>query len=223
MAVGRLLALRAGRGPRPMLECLRQRSAEIARFGLKTWGDLLSHLEPELRRNAPQRDGGSVRRCRPAVIPWRRSRGPPLATLGRIEVETRRRQPLAQKHARHRRRQPAAPGRGRLPRRHQRFAAPTSPTPIANLPASSKCVRTLTLLTIASARGFGVDPREPRRAASRTGADVLGGVAHRARRARAVAGRPRLGAVADALENDLAPALLHWGVVFDAMHDRCAA
>ena len=30
-------------------------------------------------------------------------------------------------------------------------------------------------------------------------------------------------AVADTLENDLAPALLQWGVVFDAMHERCAA
>ena len=29
--------------------------------------------------------------------------------------------------------------------------------------------------------------------------------------------------MADGLEHDLAPGLLQWGMVFDAMHDRCAA
>lgn len=83
-------------------------------------------------------------------------------------------------------------------------------------------VRTLTILTVASATASGTELADlPCGVGS--GADVLGGVGVVLdSMAQWQHGRD-WPAVADTLEHELAPALLQWGVVFDAMHERCAA
>jgi hypothetical protein len=80
----------------------------------------------------------------------------------------------------------------------------------------------LTLLTIASAAAGGTTLEELS-CGSRNGAYFLGRVAVALDTvAQGQEGRD-WAALADALENNLAPSLLHWGVVFEAMHERCAA
>jgi len=85
-----------------------------------------------------------------------------------------------------------------------------------------EAVRTLTILTVASATASGTE-LEDLACGVGSGADVLGGVGVVLDTMSLWQTGRDWPAVADVLEHDLAPAILQWGVVFDAMHERCAA
>jgi hypothetical protein len=204
-----------------MLECLVNEQPKSLHSGLKTWGDVLSQLEPELAEIRH-----SVTAVRFDGVDQPSFAAPELAEmslrdLDRIEVETSDRQRLL--------RSTLGSAGASLPQ----LTAATCRTATAfrgddladahrQLAGLVDCVRTLTLLTIASAAASGTT-LECLSCGSHSGAYFLGRVAI----ALDVVSQAQDGQdwpdLADALENELAPALLHWGVVFEAMHDRCAA
>lgn len=204
-----------------MLECLVNDQPKSLDSGLKTWGEVLSHLEPEL---AETRHSVTAVRFDGVDQPTFFSpefAATPLGSFERIEVETRDRRRLLRSTL-----GTAGDSLPRLAAAACRTASAFRGTDLADahrqLAGLVECVRTLTLLTIASAAASG-STLESLSCGSRNGAYFLGRVAIALD---ALAGwqdgRDWAG-LADALENDLAPALLHWGVVFEAMHDRCAA
>jgi hypothetical protein len=204
-----------------MLECLINDQPKSLDSGLKTWGEVLSHLEPELAETRH-----SVTAVRFDGVDQPSFFSPdlaetPLGNFERIEVETSDRRRLL--------RSTLGTANESLPRLSAaacRTASAFRGRDLADahrqLAGLIECVRTLTLLTIASA------------AASDTTLENLSCGSHRASY---FLGRVSIAldtlaqwqdgqdwpGLADALENDLAPALLQWGVVFEAMHDRCAA
>lgn len=85
-----------------------------------------------------------------------------------------------------------------------------------------ECLRTLTLLTMASATAAGTD-LESLACGGARGADLLGSLGVSLNNvAQWQRDRDWL-ALAECLEHQMAPTLLQWSVVFDAMHDQVAA
>ena len=204
-----------------MLECLINDQPKPLDSGLKTWGDVLSQLEPELAGTSH-----SVTAVRFDGVDQPTFSSPeladtPLGDVELIEVETSDRRRLLRSTL-----WTAGDSLPRLTaaacRTAQAFRGDDLGDAHRQLAGLIECVRTLTLLTIASAAASGVT-LETLDCGTRNGDYFLGRVALALDAlAQWQDGRdwPRL---ADALENDLAPALLQWGVVFEAMHDRCVA
>lgn len=216
-----LLAYWLGEERIEMVECLVNCEPKILDSGLKTWGNLLDELDVDaagLRHAVTEvRFDGVVqptfRRADLAAIA--------LDTMSTIEVETVDRTQLLR----------ATLGQAghSLPvlaatacRAASAFRAHDLSNANQQLTALVDAVRTLAILTVATATASGTE-LEDLACGIGTGADVLGGVGVALdSMAQWQSGRD-WPAVADALENDLAPALLQWGVVFDAMHERCAS
>ena len=204
-----------------MLECLVNEQPKLLDSGLKTWGDVLSQLQPELAETrhsvtAVRFDGVD----QPSFASPELSEMP-LGSLDRIEVETSDRQRLL--------RSTLGSARASLPqltaaacRTATAFRGDDLAAAHRQLAGLVDCVRTLTLLTIASAAASNTT-LDSLSCGSHSGAYFLGRVAL----ALDVVSQAQDGqdwpSLADGLENELAPALLQWGVVFEAMHDRCAA
>jgi hypothetical protein len=204
-----------------MFECLVNDEPRSLDFGPKTWGDVLSALQPDLAGRhhtvtAVRFDGvdqpsfGSPEFAQT-----------PVGNLAQIEIETRDRKRLL--------RSTLGTATDSLPhlaaaacRTASAFRGTDLPDAHRQLTALIECVRTLTLLTIASAAAGGTT-LDDLSCGSRSGAYFLGRVAVALDTVAQGQESCDWAALADALENDLASALLQWGVVFEAMHDRCAA
>lgn len=204
-----------------MVEYLLDNQPQTLDSGLKTWGDLLDRLD-----DACAVDRRTVTAVRFNGVDQPSFRGPEveaclLPSIGRIEVETVDRTRLLRNTL-------GAAGNS-LPtlaagacRTASAFRGRDLTSAHLQLTSLIEAVRTLTMLTIASATAAGAE-LEDLSCGVNTGADVLGGVGIALDSlAQWQQGRDWI-AVADALEYDLAPAILNWGVVFDAMHERCAA
>ncbi len=204
-----------------MLECLVNDQPKSLDSGLKTWGDVLSQLQPEL---AETRHSVTVVRFDGVDQPSFSSpelTAIPLDSLELIEVETSDRRRLLRSTL-----GTAGESLPQLSAAACRTASAFRGDDLADahrqLGGLVECVRTLTLLTIASAAASGTT-LEHLSCGSRNGAHLVGRVALVLDAlAQCQDGRdwPEL---ANALENELAPALLQWGVVFEAMQDGCAA
>jgi hypothetical protein len=204
-----------------MFELLVNRQPKTLNSGLKTWGDLLEELDLDCeadRRTVTEVrfDGVDQPSYRSLELARR-----PLSSISRLEIEMVDRTRLLRNTL-------GAAGNSLpvLAASACRAAASFRGHDLSNahhqLTSLVEAVRTLTILTVASATAAGTELEELSCGAN-TGSDVLGGVgvvldslAHWQQ------GRDWV-AVADGLEYDLAPALLQWGVVFDAMEDRCSA
>jgi hypothetical protein len=204
-----------------MLECLVNDQPKSLDSGLKTWGDVLSSLQPDLVERqhtvtAVRFDGvdqpsfGSPELART-----------PLGKLAQIEIETRDRRRVLKNTL--------GTAGNSLPqlaaascRAAQAFRAAELNDAHRHLTGLIECVRTLTLLTIASAAASGTT-LESLSCGTHDGAYYLGRVALALDRVAQGQESRDWSALADALENDLAPSLLHWGVVFEAMDNGCAA
>ncbi len=204
-----------------MVECLVNDSPRPLDSGLKTWGDLLNGLDQECAGGrqavtAVRFDGVDQPSFRtPDVICQ------PLAGIRTIDIDILDR-------ARVLRGTLGTAGQS-LPllaaascRVGQAFRGHDLQGAHGQLTSLVEATRTLTLLTAASATAAGTE-LEYLPCGRGSAADVLGAVGVVLDvMAQGQHGRDWVG-VADALEFDLAPALLEWGAVFDALHDRCAA
>ena len=204
-----------------MAECLVNGEPKSLEFGPKTWGNLLDEVDIDsagqrLAVTAVRFDGVDQPSFRRADVLDR-----DLAGIESIEIEAVDRQQLL--------RATLGQAGSSLPvlaasacRAANAFRGRDLENAQTQLTSLVEAVRTLTILTVASATAAGTE-LEDLACGVGSGADVLGGVGV-ALDAMVQWQRGRdWPAVADALENDLAPALLQWGVVFDAMHERCAA
>lgn len=204
-----------------MFEFLVNRQPQTLRSGLKTWGDLLEDLDLDCeadRRTVTEVrfDGVDQPSYRSLELARR-----PLSSMARIEVELLDRTRLLRNTL-------GAAGNSLpvLAASACRAAASFRGNDLAGahhqLTSLVEAVRTLTILTVASATAAGT-ALEDLPCGANSGSDVLGGVGVVLDSlAQWQQGRDWT-AVADGLEYDLAPALLQWGVVFDAMQDRCEA
>lgn len=204
-----------------MFEFLVNRQPTTLNSGLKTWGELLEELDLDCeadRRTVTEVrfDGVDQPSFRSLELARR-----PLSSFARIEVEMVDRTRLLRNSL-------GAAGNSLpvLAASACRAAASFRGHDLAGahhqLTALIEAVRTLTILTVASATAAGTD-LEHLPCGAHSGSDVLGGVGVALDSlAQWQQGRDWI-AVADGLEYDLAPALLQWGVVFEAMQDRCAA
>ena len=204
-----------------MVQCLVNDSPRQLDSGLKTWGDLLKGLDKECTEGrqtvtAVRFDGVDQPSFR---VPAAASRS--LARLKKIDVEVVDRVRLLHNTL-------GTAGRS-LPslaaaacRAGQAFRGHDLVDAHQQLTSLVGAIRTLTMLTAASAAAAGADLERLPCGVS-TAADILGAVGV----VLDVLAQGQQGndwaAVADALELDLAPTLLEWGVVFDAIQDRCAA
>lgn len=203
------------------MEFLVNRQPKTLNSGLKTWGDLLEELDLDCesdRRTVTEVrfdgvDQPSYRSLELARLP--------LAAISRLEVEMVDRTRLLRNTL-------GAAGNSLpvLAASACRAAASFRGNDLSGahhqLTSLVEAVRTLTILTVASATAAGTE-LEYLPCGANTGSDVLGSVGVVLDSlALWQQGRDWV-AVADGLEYDLAPALLQWGVVFDAMQDRCAA
>lgn len=204
-----------------MVQFLVNRQQKPLNSGLNTWGDLLEDLD--LDCEADRRTVTEVRFDgvdQPSFRSLELARTP-LAGLGRIEVDVVDRTRLLRNTL-------GAAGNS-LPvlaasacRAAASFRGNDLKGAHSQLTSLVEAVRTLTILTVASATAAGAE-LEYLPCGPNSGADVLGSVGVVLDSlAQWQQGRDWV-AVADGLEYDLAPALLNWGVVFDAMQDRCAA
>lgn len=204
-----------------MGQCLVNGEPKIVDSGLKTWGNLLEAVEANAtaeRRavTAVRFDGVDQPSFRRADVLERT-----LTTVNAIEIETVDRTRLL--------RATLGQAGSSLPvlaasacQAAVAFRGRDLDAAHAQLTSLVEAVRTLTILTVATATASGTE-LEDLPCGVGSGADVLGGVGVALdAMAQGQSGRD-WPAVADALENDLAPALMQWGVVFDAMHERCAA
>jgi hypothetical protein len=203
------------------MEFLVNRQQKPLNSGLKTWGDLLEELDLDCetdRRTVTEVrfdgvDQPSYRSLELARVP--------LSSISCLEVEMVDRTRLLRNTL-------GAAGNS-LPvlaasacRAAASFRGNDLPGAHSQLTTLVEAVRTLTILTVASATAAGTE-LEYLPCGANTGSDVLGSVGVVLDSlAQWQQGRDWV-AVADGLEYDLAPALLQWGVVFDAMQDRCAA
>jgi hypothetical protein len=204
-----------------MFECAVNGEPKTFDSGLKTWGDLLDELDVDA---AADRQAVTVVRFNGVDQPsFRRAEllAAPLASIGTLEIETVDRTQLLR----------ATLGQAghSLPVLAASACRAASAFRSADLKGANEqlvslveAVRTLTILTVASATAAGTELEELACGVG-SGADVLGGVGVVLDTMSVSQSGRDWPAVADALENDLAPALLQWGVVFDAMHERCAA
>lgn len=204
-----------------MVECLVNDAPRRLDSGPETWGDLLKGLDEEC---AAGRE--TVTAVRFDGVDQPSFRGPDaaahsLARVRRIDIEVVDRARLLRNTLGTAGRSlpslAAAAGRvGQAFRGHDLVDAHQQLTSLV------EAIRTLTMLTAASASAAGADlERLP--CGAGTAADILGAVGV----VLDVLAQGQQGsdwvAVADAMELDLAPTLLEWGVVFDAIQDRCAA
>lgn len=204
-----------------MVECVVNGELKSIDSGLKTWGDLLEELD--LTAAAERRAVTAVRFDGVDQPSFRRAKllALPLDSVDAIDIEIDDRVRLL--------RATLGQAGNSLPvlaasacRTAVAFRGPDLANAHEQLSSLVEAVRTLTILTVASATASGTE-LEDLACGVGSGADVLGvvGVALDSMSHRQDGRDWR--AVADTLENDLAPALLQWGVVFDAMHERCAA
>jgi len=204
-----------------MFEFLVNRQPKTINSGLKTWGDLLETLDLDCeadRRTVTEVrfDGVDQPSYRTLELARR-----PLSSFARIEVELLDRTRLL--------RNTLGTAGNSLPvlaasacRAAESFRGHDLEGAHHQLTSLVEAVRTLTILTVASATAAGTE-LDDLPCGANSGSDVLGGVGVVLDSlAQSQQGRDWT-AVADGLEYDLAPALLQWGVVFDAMQDRCAA
>ncbi len=204
-----------------MREYLLNHQQKAVDFRVKSWGDLLDVLDDQcaegLTTVTAVRFGGvdqpSFRATNLALQP--------LAVLGCIEIETSDRTRLllgtlgtATQ---------SLPGLAAAAcRTANAFRGSDMVAANAQLTAMVEAIRTLTMLTAASATAAGTTLEDLPCGANRA-TDVLAAVGVVLDTlAQWQQGHDWI-AVADALEYDLAPALLEWGAIFDAMHERCAA
>jgi hypothetical protein len=204
-----------------MLECLVNDQPRSLDSGLKTWGDVLSSLQPDLAEHqhavtAVRFDGVDQPSFGSPELA-----GLPLGDLAQIEIETRDRRRVLKSTL--------GTAGSSLPQLAAAACRTASAFRSADLTGGHRqlaglieCVRTLTLLTIASAAAGGTT-LESLSCGSHNGAYYLGRVAVALDSVAQGQESRDWSALADALENDLAPSLLQWGVVFEAMDDRCAA
>lgn len=204
-----------------MFEFLVNRQPKTHNPGLKTWGDLLKALD--LGDEADRRTVTEVRFDGVDQPSFRTLglAGRPLASISRLEVEMVDRTRLLRTTL-------GAAGHSLpvLAASACRAAASFRDHDLSGahhqLTSLVEALRTLTILTVASATAAGTE-LEDLPCGANTGADVLGSVGVVLDSLAQWQQGHDWNAVADGLEYDLAPALLHWGVVFDAMQDRCAA
>lgn len=189
--------------------------------GLKTWGDVLQAVEA-----AADVRGDAVTAVRFGGVdqPTFRSAGrraTPIGQLSRVEVDTVPRVRLLRATlgtaglslpalASGACRAAACFRNGRLDEGHQHLT-----TVLAT-------VRTLIELTLAAAAAGDTD-LATLTCGDESAADVLGAVGAVMDTLAQAQRAGNWSEMADGLEFDLAPGLLQWGVVFDAMHERCAA
>lgn len=204
-----------------MFEFLVNRQPKSVNCGLKTWGELLEKLDlgcaADRRTVTEVRfDGVDQPSYRSLALSHR-----PLLSIARLEVEMVDRTRLLRNTL-------GAAGNSLpvLAASACRAAASFRDHDLSGahhqLTSLVEAVRTLTILTVVSATAAGTE-LEHLLCGAHTGSDVLGSVGVVLDSlAQWQQGRDWI-AVADGLEYDLAPALLQWGVVFDAMQDRCAA
>lgn len=203
-----------------MLQCLLNQEPKPLDSGLKTWGDLLDGLDQECAAGrqtvtAVRFDGVDQPTFRAPQLARQ-----PLAPLTRIEIETVDRTRLL--------RGTLGSAVSSLPalaagarRAADGFRGADLSGAHRQLTSLVEAIRTLTMLTVASATAAGVD-LDTLECGDATASDVIGAVGVVLDSlAQWQVGRDWL-AVADALEFDLAPAITDWGSVFEAMHDRCA-
>lgn len=204
-----------------MVECLVNDSPRPLDSGLKTWGDLLNGLDQEY---AGSRQTVTAVRFDGVDQPSFRGHeviSQPLARIRTIDIDVLDRARLL--------RGTLGTAGQSLPslaaaacRVGQAFRGHDLQNAHVQLTSLVEAIRTLTMLTAASATAAGTE-LEYLPCGRGTAADVLGAVGVVLDvMAQGQHGRDWV-TVADALEFDLAPALLEWGVVFDALHDRCAA
>jgi hypothetical protein len=204
-----------------MFECLVNDEPRSLVSGLKTWGEVVSALQPDLARRHHTMTAVRFDGVDQPSFGSPEFESTPLGNLAQIEIETRDRRRVL--------RSTLGTAGESLPQ----LAAAACRTATAfrgadltdahrQLAALIECVRTLTLLTIASAAAGGTT-LESLSCGSHSGAYFLGRVAVALDTVAQGQESRDWAALADALENDLAPGLLQWGVVFEAMHDRCAA
>ena len=204
-----------------MVQCLVNREPKTLNSGLKTWGDLLNRLDDECvvsrqTVTAVRFDGVDQPTFRDAALVSQ-----PLSEVGQVEIEMVDRTRLL--------RTTLGTAGNSLPmlaagacRAASAFRGRDITDAHKQLTSLIEAIKTLTVLTVASATAAGAELEELPCGAT-SGAAVLGGVGVVLDSlAQWQMGRDWI-AVADSLEYDLAPALLSWGVVFDAMTDRCAA
>lgn len=202
-----------------MLECLVNDQPRSLNSGLKTWGELFSALQPELA--ASQHAVTAVRfdGVDQPAFGAQEFAETPLADFSSIEVETRDRQRVL-----HNTLSTAVESLPRLAAAACRTATAFRAADLGDahrqLTGLVECVRTLTMLTIASAAAAGTT-LDNLSCGSRSGAYFLGRVAVALDTLVQWQNGRDWPALADALENDLAPGLLQWGVVFEALQDGC--
>lgn len=204
-----------------MFECVVNGEPKSVDSGLKTWGNLLDELD--IDASADRLAVTEVRFDGVDQPSFRRSDllAMPLDAVSTVEIEMVDRTQLLRAtlgqagHSLPVLAATACRAAGAF-RRHDLVSGNEQLTSLV------EAVRTLTILTVATATASGTE-LEDLPCGVGSGADVLGGVGVVLdTMSQRQSGRD-WPAVADALENDLAPAILQWGVVFDAMHERCVA
>jgi hypothetical protein len=204
-----------------MVRCLVNNTPRVVDSTQKTWSDVLATLDAEaaaagLAVTAVRFDGvdqPTFRGHRIAHVA--------LSAVEIIEVESldpRRLLRSALGTARHSL-APLATGARRLAAVYRLPDIDSARTQLSVLVAT---IRTLTELTLASAAAAGTALTEVA-CQGESGADVLGAVGVALDALSQGHDASDWMAVAGVLEHDLAPALLRWEVVFDAMQDGCAA
>ncbi len=204
-----------------MVQCLVNREPKTLNSGLKTWGYLLNRLDDEC---SVSRQTVTAVRFDGVDQPTFRDRSAAnqaLSGLDVVEIDMVDRTRLL--------RNTLGTAGNSLPmlaagacRTASAFRGRDIADAHKQLTSLIDAIRTLTVLTVASATAAGAE-LEDLPCGPTSGAEVLGGVGVVLDTlAQWQTGRDWI-AVADALEYDLAQAILSWGVVFDAMTDRCAA
>jgi hypothetical protein len=212
---GRVLAHQPAEDSAPMLECFVNNEPRSLDSGLKTWGDVLSALQPELVETQQ-----SVTAVRFDGVDQPSFGSPefdhtPLSSFASIEVETRDRTRVLQHTL-----TTAVDSLPRLAAACCRTAAAFRGSDLTDahrqLSALVECVRTLTMLTIASAAAAGTT-LDDLSCGPRSASHYLGDVAVALDTLAQWQNGREWQALADALENELAPGLLHWSVIFEAL------
>jgi hypothetical protein len=204
-----------------MPHCLLDQHPRLLNSGLKTWGDLLHGLDHDC---SVDRRAVTVVRFDGVEEPSFRSpevTARPLAPLRRIEVETIDRARLLRgtlgTAGQSLPSLAAAASRAGMAFRRRDLAGGH-----AQLTAMVAAIRTLTLLTVASATASGVE-LDVLPCGGVTAGDVMGAVGVVLDMLVQEQAVRDWVALADVLEFDLVPALLEWGVIFDTLQDRAAA
>lgn len=204
-----------------MVRCLVNDIPRRANSGLKTWGELLDALDGDaasagLTVTAVRFDGVDQPTFRGEALV-----DVPLSALDTVDVEcTDRHRLLRSVLATAELSLPTlAASAGRLAAVYRAGDLEAARQQLAALIAT---IRTLTRLTLASSEAAGL-PLAAVDCRGESGADVLGAVAVALEALIQHHDAEEWPDVADTLERDLAPTLLHWSAVFDAMREGSAA